>query len=319
MFDREIRICPQSGYLFRQQKLPAWTPLCTASSTLKIFAFFGILYLPLGGWFLYTALNVQEIVVPYTNCNNCEHEIARASRLPGIRNPYPVCHCEKIFTLTENIAAPVFIYYSLSGFYQNHRRYVKSRDDGQLTHPPSCRGNECGFHSCASTRCESCHPYDRDNVTGILIEPCGAIANSLFNDTFDLRWNGNYQVPVSRRDIAWPTDRSILFRNPKNLSALDWFAKPPNWPKKVTELSPNDPDENGFKYEPLMVWMRVAAFPSFRKLYGRVDHGSHAHSQSQLFLRSLPAGNYTLHISYSKHRSSNSLDFNCPNSMQYKF
>lgn len=30
------------------------------------------------------------------------------------------------------MAAPVYFYYQLANFYQNHRRYVKSRSDGQL-------------------------------------------------------------------------------------------------------------------------------------------------------------------------------------------
>lgn len=31
----------------------------------------------------------------------------------------------------------MFMYYGLSNFYQNHRRYVKSRDDSQLNGDPS--------------------------------------------------------------------------------------------------------------------------------------------------------------------------------------
>ena len=38
------------------------------------------------------------------------------------------------------------------------------------------------------------------------------------------------------------------------------------------ELDPNNTDNNGYENEDLMVWMRTAAFPSFRKLYRRVDH-----------------------------------------------
>ena len=33
---------------------------------------------------------------------------------------------------SENWAGKVFIYYGLTNFYQNHRRYVKSRSDAQL-------------------------------------------------------------------------------------------------------------------------------------------------------------------------------------------
>lgn len=41
----------------------------------------------------------------------------------------------------------VFMYYGLSNFYQNHRRYVKSRDDSQLNGDLSalkvCQWNVC--------------------------------------------------------------------------------------------------------------------------------------------------------------------------------
>lgn len=62
------------------------------------------------------------------------------------------------------------MYYGLSNFYQNHRRYVKSRDDNQLlgllTAEPS---NEC-------------KPFQNEvSDPKRPIAPCGAIANSMFN------------------------------------------------------------------------------------------------------------------------------------------
>jgi len=66
----------------------------------------------------------------------------------------------------------VFMYYGLTNFYQNHRRYVKSRDDYQLL------GN-LGDPS------SDCAPFDRDD-TDKRIAPCGAIANSLFSGVFGL-------------------------------------------------------------------------------------------------------------------------------------
>lgn len=59
------------------------------------------------------------------------------------------------------------MYYGLTNYYQNHRRYVKSRDDdqllGRLSHTPST----------------DCDPFGK--IDGKTIAPCGAIANSLFN------------------------------------------------------------------------------------------------------------------------------------------
>jgi len=34
--------------------------------------------------------------------------------------------------ITESIRGPIYIYYQIDNYYQNHRRYVRSRDEEQL-------------------------------------------------------------------------------------------------------------------------------------------------------------------------------------------
>ncbi|KAG8277104.1 hypothetical protein J6590_050013, partial [Homalodisca vitripennis] len=65
------------------------------------------------------------------------------------------------------------------------------------------------------------------------------------------------------------------------------------WKKYVWELDTEISGNNGFQNEDLIVWMRTAALPSFRKLYRRVDHSI------QGFTKGLPKGNYTLIINYN--------------------
>ena len=67
----------------------------------------------------------------------------------------------------------VYMYYGLSNFYQNHRRYVKSRDDNQLL-------GDTG-HAAADLTGD-CQPFKGYNDS-VGYAPCGAIANSLFNGT----------------------------------------------------------------------------------------------------------------------------------------
>lgn len=73
------------------------------------------------------------------------------------------------------------------------------------------------------------------------------------------------------------------------------FARPNLWKKDIWDLDKDDPDNNGFQNEDLIVWMRTAALPTFRKLYRRVDHSQEG------FKDGLPKGNYTLNIDYSKY------------------
>ena len=60
-------------------------------------------------------------------------------------------------------------------------------------------------------------------------------------------------------------------------------------------LDTKDPNNNGYQNEALMVWMRTAAFPSFVKLYGRIDHDHH-----EIFKKGLPGGSYKMSIKYSE-------------------
>ncbi len=189
----------------------------------------------------------------------------------------------------------------MTNFYQNHRRYVKSRDDRQLL--GEMRGSS------------ECEPFDRREDSDKMIKPiapCGAIANSLFNDTFLLqRYPDSVRdseppksVPIIQTGIAWATDKNAKFKNPRlptgqtNLSyAFEGTVSPPNWQKPVWDLD-KDPNNSGYLNEGLIVWMRTAALPTFRKLYARI-----AHDKTDIdvnYQNSLPKGRYLLTIHYSK-------------------
>lgn len=44
----------------------------------------------------------------------------------------PKCKTEVFININEPIEGPLYIYYELDNFYQNHRKYVKSRSYKQL-------------------------------------------------------------------------------------------------------------------------------------------------------------------------------------------
>lgn len=272
-----------SDSAFKQQRLPAWQPILTAGTVLPTFFVIGIAFIPVGIGLLYFSEEVKEHTIDYTNCHSNDttnHNNATCAEIIHV-NSSAACYCEMTFNLTSDFTGKVFMYYGLTNFYQNHRRYVKSRDDNQLL------GN------LVLTPSSDCAPFQFVNETKP-IAPCGAIANSLFSDELTLYSHShNQDVPLLRTGIAWPSDKSMKFKNPPgNLTvAFAEFAKPKNWAKAIYELD-TDESNNGFQNEDLIVWMRTAALPTFRKLYRRVDHDKIG------FGDGLRSGNYTLRIKY---------------------
>ncbi|XP_034940635.1 cell cycle control protein 50A [Chelonus insularis] len=272
-----------SDSAFKQQRLPAWQPILTAGTVLPTFFVIGIAFIPVGIGLLHFSNEVKEYTIDYTHCESINSTNRTHCSEIIANNPKAVCKCQITFTLPEDFAGNVYMYYGLSNFYQNHRRYVKSRDDNQLLGKLS---------DVLSTDCE---PFAY-NESKHPIAPCGAIANSLFSDRLTLFFlDLNTTVPLLKTGIAWPSDKNIKFQNPPgNLTkAFENFAKPRNWSKNIWELDPEHPDNNGFQNEDLIVWMRTAALPTFRKLYRRIDHSSH------LFASGLKSGKYRLDVDYS--------------------
>ena len=265
----------------------AWQPILTASTVIPWLLALGVLFLPLGILLLNTSNGIQEYKYDYTDCKE-EQSGKRCADIINSNNYFPnptSCECTINFNLTQTIDKEVFFYYALTNFYQNHRRYVKSRNDRQL------------FGYTDQDSLTSCSPFDKASVEEkkekMLIAPCGAIANSLFNDTFKLYYQLTNVVNLLEYDIAWPTDRHYKFRNPDLDVLKNKYTKPVNWQYPLQDFRIENTNESAYENEHLIVWMRSAALPSFRKLYARVDH-------VDLFKHSLPKGSYKIVINYSK-------------------
>jgi len=197
--------------------------------------------------------------------------------------------CQVNFTVPKNMSSPVLVHYEIQNFYQNHRKYIFSRSDSQLL----------GSLSLASVDETYCQPLTK--IGNITINPCGLIANTLFNDIIQLTSgkNANNTDLIMREDgIAWRSDVRFKYAQPKgfkyescdcNTCACDgtiWTCKQPYFDSKTSTCYrysyPQDDTTQylyetfpmvinpieGVKNEHFIVWMRVAAAPTFRKLYG---------------------------------------------------
>jgi len=158
--------------------------------------------------------------------------------------------CVHNITIPDKMTGQIYVYYQLSNYYQNHRRYVKSRSDEQL------KGSIGNLGQCSPVE---------TSANGSIIVPCGLIANSYFNDTFsatvysggvarDIGWSG--------KGIAWQSDIDNKFV----YTPLPATLQPNGYPV-YTNISVENAPLPKVTDEEFIVWMRTAGLPTFRKLH----------------------------------------------------
>ncbi|TKR70513.1 hypothetical protein L596_022535 [Steinernema carpocapsae] len=267
--------------LLRQQRLPAWQPILSARTIISMMFLVGIAFIPIGVVLYLASAGVGEFDLNYGKDHvETNHSMFQNRAQPNMHRVS--------FNLDDKFQTgnDIYFYYRLDNYFQNLRTYMKSRDDEQLL-------GKVVILDKKETACKK--PYLKASLKGkkAFIAPCGAIANSMFNDTFELYYFGE-KVPFTYKGVAWEVDKTVKFKNPTGKlweELKQKTAKPTNWLKHVTELDLEDPDNNGYQNVDFIVWMRTAALPNFRKLYRILDR-----SKSPTFARGLPPGRYDLVI-----------------------
>lgn len=190
---------------FQQQRLRAWQPLLTPVWVISAFFIIGIIFVPIGNSILQASNNVVEVEVQYDQRTpqGCIINNTATCMITGVEIDIP-----------QDMGPPVYVYYKLTNFYQNHRRYVASRSDTQLYGE---LGSSLDLSTCGS-------PVDK-NSAGQEYYPCGLIAESMFNDTISatLTTSGGTSIYLGnsssdpstpnwqKNGIAWSTDVNDKF------------------------------------------------------------------------------------------------------------
>ncbi|WWD18682.1 hypothetical protein CI109_103136 [Kwoniella shandongensis] len=279
---------------FKQQRLKAWQPILTPKAVLPTLFIIGLIFAPIGALIVWGSGKVTTITLDYTQCDASAPSDGTFAAMPSSAYGYdlktsapttksaiaaptwsfsndssrPVgqqARCEIEFEVPYDLGPGVFLYYKLTNFYQNHRRYVMSLDTSQLT------GD---FRSASDLDDGDCKPItSRD---GKPIYPCGLIANSVFNDTFlpvtmlnPQNGAQNQTYNFTESGIAWGGIAKNYVDKPGYDNPTD-VVPPPNWalkyPNGYVDGFPKLREDEHFQ-----IWMRVAALPTFRKLWARND------------------------------------------------
>jgi len=276
--------------------------LLTPFYVILAFLIIGVIFIPIGAVIYVASKNVVELEFRYDNLCPvpARSDPAAATWVPSVCNGavgLPV-------TVTSDMKLPVYVYYKMTNFYQNHRRYVKSRSDTQLS------GDSLGDTA-------ACDPMENEPAGGAIplptrglsLYPCGLIAASYFNDdiTIDITLpSGTPNDPCTpslstasvntanlcwdRSSIAWASDVStkfkpdVLYANNINTTMPTYISTSPanvfvNFNPLLGQYSANvndttlhalpttDPNVD----QRLMVWMRTAGLPTFKKLYAKIS------------------------------------------------
>ena len=251
--DEEYERLKQSR--FKQQKLPAWRPVPTITSTTITFVSFGIIFIILGIIILVYSHKIKEYKQIYSE-GECKNKFLDINEYYNNSKIPP--NCEIDIKVEDDMDTPVMVYYQINKFYQNHRRYVKSKNDDQLhgkeisrkVADDDCKHAVTNKEMGVTTNLNG-EPLNPDDVA----VPCGLIAKSFFRDSFTLKDENGITINIDEKDIAWEADKKIKF---KNLPTDDKNKK--QW---------IDMEDEHF-----IVWMRPSGLPNFRKLWGRIRKGS---------------------------------------------
>jgi hypothetical protein len=234
--DKKLKSVPfyKKGFVFR--------PVPTITSTTLCFIVFGAIFVVIGSILFYLTSLIKELVIRYDNIAECDNALRNSEN--------KTCIVE--IKIEEELEPPVMVYYQLENFYQAHRRYIKSKSNDQLK----------GKNLTTDDISTDCEPILKMKDIGIYktyvgnplssndtANPCGLIAKSFFNDTYDFFINDR-NIPINETDIAWDSDKNNRYVRSYNSSYTQWLDV-----------------EN----EHFMVWMRPAGLPDFRKLWGRIN------------------------------------------------
>mmetsp|Transcript_26847 Transcript_26847/g.36984 ORF Transcript_26847/g.36984 Transcript_26847/m.36984 type:complete len:368 (-) Transcript_26847:49-1152(-) len=273
---------------FTQQRLQDLKPNCTINILLAAYFIAAIVFIPIGSVFNSNSRSeVQEYKLQYdgdspdvTGCSITESNAAKT--------------CEVKFQFDDDISGPIYVYYELNHFYQNHRRYVRSRSPDQLM------GQNLVYSEVES----DCFPIITNN--SLLLNPCGLIANTFFNDIISLsKTSLSDGYTLDTDGITWYYDNTKKFKQvdgfvsaeakssllscSKVLGSDDyencksytdpttgvlyyyWYPSDDSVQYLYETFSDVISPLEGVENEHFINWMRTAGLPNFRKLYGKID------------------------------------------------
>jgi hypothetical protein len=143
--------------------------------------------------------SVEEYVVDYTDTPVDKHNVGFFD-----------------IKVERDMEPPIWVYYELDGFHQNHRKYLKSRSHDQLKEsksPPKVLLKDL----------EDCKPWVTSSINShdIVNYPCGLVAFTVFNDSYVMQTLSTQAGQPSPRIAVDSRAKTIAWANNGKFSSMD--------------------------------------------------------------------------------------------------
>lgn len=243
---------------FVQQHMKSYQPLLNPLPVILVFICMGIAFIPIGASILVAVHKIHSYTVRYDNLVPSTCTVQQQN----FKQQQDTCLTQVSMYVDKHMTGPVYLYYYMTNYWQNHRKYEQSVSQAQLADVLS------------SVTISDCNPLA--SYQSQYIYPCGLTANTFFNDTYSAAvqqpntntytFLGGPQSPPDQATwqkdgIAWSTDIHTKYvpLTRQQIQQQNYIQKGPNTPPGQQLPSVQDQD--------WMVWMRVNAFPNFHKIY----------------------------------------------------
>lgn len=210
----------------------------------------GLLFLCMGLGTLFVSISASQIRILYDGPH--EKIKARSSSWAFMgQNMVLPCHapgeCTYSLELPADLEPPIQVYYEVKPFWQNYFSYMSS-----VVHP------QLHGHMAPEEASRRCSKESRWTASGEEIFPCGLIATSVFNDTFEIQ-----DVPIDTESEQMPVWRN--FQNPPE------YLKKPNISWLYERYPTTTSRELGVQSKRFIAWMLPNFLNRASKPYGVIS------------------------------------------------
>ena len=155
---------------FKQQELKAWQPVLTPVAVIAMLLIVFVIFLPIGIVLEDCSNRVIEESYRYDNVGACNEVTADLDYTQLPKRCQIGGNGTQEWILQNDYEPPIYFYYELKNFYQNHRRFTKSKSDVQL------RGDG---NDDIDPNCDPLEYYRNRDIV-----PCGLFPGSFFEGIY---------------------------------------------------------------------------------------------------------------------------------------